>query len=113
MAQYDVFANPSNTRASGKPQVVLIQSDPVRSLGVCLIIASLCKRGERPKPGIEVGDVECSSREHLDHLGVNLHRSTMQAPAIDAQEHVGRCKGGEDFACEQAYTGPTYSAHAP
>ncbi len=35
------------------------------------------------------------------------------SPKIFTACDVGRCKGGEDFACEEAYTGPTYSAHAP
>jgi toxin CcdB len=38
MAQYDVFANPSNTRASGIPYVVVIQSDLLDALPTRLTI---------------------------------------------------------------------------
>ena len=49
--------------------------------------------GERPHPGINVGDIKGARLEHLHHVGIDLHRRTLQAPAIDAQEHVGRSKG--------------------
>lgn len=36
-----------------------------------------------------MSDVKCAGLEHLHHLGVKLSWRTLQAPAIDAQEHVG------------------------
>ncbi len=33
--------------------------------------------------------VEGASIEHLDHLGVYLHGWAVQAPAVDAEKHIG------------------------
>jgi hypothetical protein len=48
--------------------------------------------GERPYPGIDVGDLKGARLEHLHHLGIDLHRRTPQAPAIEAQEHAAAAK---------------------
>lgn len=40
-----------------------------------------------------MSNVEGSCLEHLHHVRMNLHGRTLQAPAVDAQEDIGRGKG--------------------
>jgi hypothetical protein len=40
-----------------------------------------------------MGDINLVRLEHLHHLGVYLHRRSLQLPAVDTQEHVGSGKG--------------------
>ena len=42
------------------------------------------------QPGFQVSNVEGAGIEHLHHFRVDLHRRAVQAPTVDAKEHVGR-----------------------
>ncbi len=43
-----------------------------------------------------MGDIKGARLGHLHQLGINLHRRTLQAPAVAAQEHPGSRKGDAD-----------------
>lgn len=48
-----------------------------------------------------MGDIKVPRVEHLHHLDMDLHGRALQAPAVDAQEHIHRSEGDGFVAVDE------------
>jgi toxin CcdB len=92
MAQYDVYANPSSSAATGIPYVVIIQSDLLDALSTRLTIPLAAPEGASKVPSLlcPVITIKGQRLHALAHFAAPLPVKALRRPVdnVSGQAHV-------------------------